>query len=85
MRKYMVYMDDGSENGGCFKVAVPAENEKKAREYVAGNGEVIAIKDVTETYPIDIRKVQKALADAGFGKTETMYIVRTLEFTDMAD
>lgn len=37
MKKYMVYMDDGRD---CFKVAVPAMNEKEARKYVEGNGEV---------------------------------------------
>ena len=45
MKKYMVYMDDGRD---CFKVAVPANNEKAARKYVEGNGEVISVKDVTK-------------------------------------
>ena len=45
MKKYMVYMDDGRD---CFKAAIPAANEKAARKYVEGNGEVIAIKDVTK-------------------------------------
>ena len=38
---YTVYMDDGD----AFKVTVPAESEAAAREYVAGNGDVIAVKD----------------------------------------
>ena len=46
MKKYMVYMDDGRD---CFKASIPANSEKEVREYVEGNGEVIAIKDVTHT------------------------------------
>lgn len=42
MKKYMVYLDDGKD---CFKVAVPAVNEKAARKYVEGNGEVIAVRE----------------------------------------
>ena len=38
---YTVYMDDGD----TFKVTVPAESEAAARKYVAGNGDVIAVKD----------------------------------------
>ena len=58
MKKYMVYMDDGRD---CFKVAVPANNEKAARKYVEGNGEVIAVKDITEDFPISLDKVAQAL------------------------
>ena len=51
MKKYMVYLDDGRD---CYKVAVPAANEKAARKYVEGNGEVIAVKDISEDYPISL-------------------------------
>ena len=61
MKKYMVYMDDGRD---CFKVAVPANNEKTARKYVEGNGEVIAVKDITEDFPISLDKVAQALKNA---------------------
>lgn len=54
MKKYMVYMDDGRD---CFKAAIPAANEKAARKYVEGNGEVVAIKDVTKDFPISLDKV----------------------------
>lgn len=82
MRKYMVYMESGED---VFKLAIPAENEKKAREYVYGNGEVISIKDVTEEYPIDGAKVADTLLDAGFGQKEVDFIVRTLYTTRIAD
>lgn len=45
MKKYMVYLDDGKD---CFKAAIPATNEKAARKYVEGNGEVTAVKDITK-------------------------------------
>lgn len=41
MHVYTVYMDDGD----AFKVTIPAVSEAAAKEYVAGNGDVIAIKD----------------------------------------
>lgn len=67
MKKYMVYMDDGRD---CFKVAVPAKTEKEARKYVEGNGEVIAIKDITKDFPISLEKVADALKKAQFGQIE---------------
>lgn len=75
MKKYMVYLDDGET---CFKIAVPATNEKKAKEYVSGNGNVIAIRDITEEFPIDLDKVTQALRLASFGNTEIDLITRCL-------
>ena len=75
LKKYMVYMDDGH---ACFKCAIPAKSEKDAREYVQGNGEVIAVKDVTNDFPISASKVFDALKNANFGETEIDLIIRTL-------
>lgn len=75
MKKYMVYLDDGET---CFKIAVPAINEKKAKEYVTGNGNVIAIRDISEEFPIDLDKVAQALRLAHFGQTEIDLITRCL-------
>ena len=82
MKKFMVYMEDRED---VFKVAVPAESEKKAREYVEGNGEVITIKDVTADYPISNEKVARALEAAGFGKKEMDFITRALYQIGIAD
>ncbi len=71
----MVYLDDGK---GVYKVAIPAKDEKAAREYVQGNGEVIAVKDVTNSYPISADKVKQALKNANFGQIEIDYITRAL-------
>ena len=82
MKKYMVYLDDGK---GCYKVAVPAESEEKAREYVQGNGEVIAVKDVTNNFPLSVDKVAQVLQNAGFGKFEIDFIVRAFQEINICD
>lgn len=82
MKKYMVYMDDGKN---CFKIAVPAKNEKAAREYVKGNGEIIAVKDVTEEFPISTEKVAKALLSAHFGEIEIDLITRCLQMNNIVE
>lgn len=76
MRKYMVYVDDGRE---AMRLAIPAESQKAARKYVNGNGEVIAVKDVTDDYPISSTKVSDALAAAGFNRIEIDFIIRALD------
>ena len=82
MKKYIVYMDDGRD---CFKVAVPAVNEKAAKKYVEGNGEVVAVKDVTKDFPISLDKVVQALKSAQFGQIEIDFISRCLSFNDIAE
>ena len=83
LRKYFVYLDDNSED--VLKVAIPAKDEADARDYVNGNGEVIAIRDVTERYPISADDVARALKNAGFGQTEVDLITRTLQATSIAE
>ena len=82
LKKFMVYIDDGTD---AFRVAIPAKDEKMAREYVAGNGEVIAVKDITEQYPISVNKVFDALKKANFSDIEIDLIQRTLTFTNIAE
>lgn len=81
MKKFMVYMDDGRD---CFKVAVPAANEVAARKFVEGNGEVVAVKDITEDYPISLDKVITALKRANFGQIEIDLISRCLSSEGIA-
>lgn len=82
MKKFKVFLESGND---CFKVFVPARNEKEARAFVEGNGEVIAIKEVTEDYPISLEKVGTALVMYGFGAAETDLIMRTLQNTCIAE
>ena len=76
-KHYVVYLDDGKN---AYKVNVPAENEKKAREYVQGNGEVIAIRkgERTASEPISLEMIGNALARANFGQMEIDLITRAL-------
>lgn len=82
MKKYLVYLDDSVN---CFKVAVPAIDENSAREFVRGNGEIIAVKDITYDCLIDLNKVVQALRDAQFGLVEIDLITRCLHFNDIAE
>lgn len=84
LRKYMVYVEDGDY---VYKVAVPAEDEQSARDYVDGNGEVIMIKDLTEENKLRIfsTNVAEALKNYGFSTTQTDLIIRTLEITGVTE
>lgn len=83
MRKFMVYFDDGGEY--CYKLAVSAENEQEAKDYVKGNGAIIAVHDITEDYPIDINKVVEALRKDHFGQVEINLIASVLSKTNIAN
>lgn len=73
--KYFVYVDDGYN---VYKIAIAAISEDAARAWCAGNGEVVAVKRVTEEYPISADKVSDALRKAQFGQPEIDWIVRAL-------
>ena len=82
LRKYMVYMED---RDSLYKVAVPAINEEAAKKYCEGNGDVVAVKDVTEEFPILADCVAAALKNYGFGETEMDLILRTLQSVGMTE
>lgn len=73
MHVYTVYMDDGD----AFKVTIPAVSEASAKEYVAGNGDVIAIKDAP-IQDIDTGCLADTLRRGGWGQMEIDVITRTL-------
>lgn len=77
MRKYFVYIDDGQS---VYKLAVPANSEEDAKEWCKGNGEIIAVKDVTE-HPIYEEKVFDALKNANFTDYEIDFVCRALRRT----
>lgn len=81
-RKYMVYLDDGE---GVYKVAIAAICEESAALSCKGNGEVVAVKDVTDEYPIVCDKVAEALDKSGFGQIEIDYICRALREFGIAE
>ena len=82
LNKYFVYVDDGN---GCYKIAVPAENEKAARKFVEGSGDVIAIKNITEEFPISLDSIARALNIVGMGQHESDFVLRTLSATGIAE
>lgn len=74
MNVYDVYMDDGHNT---FKVTVPAFSKKDAKEYVQGNGEVVAIKP-SELQDIDLNCLADTLKRSGWGQQEIDVITRAL-------
>lgn len=78
-KAYIVYLEDGKN---FFKLNVPAENEKAARKFVEGNGDVITVKlneDRNEENPISINYISDALVNAQFGQIEIDLILRALD------
>ena len=70
---YPVYLADGHAS----KVSLPAAREAAAREYVAGNGDVIAVKDAP-LQDIDTGCLADTLRRSGWGQMEIDVITRTL-------
>lgn len=79
-KKYMVYLDDGSN---VYKCAIPATSKAKAKAYVAGNGEVVNIQEIECNISLD--KVAVALKNANFDQTQIDLITRTLIQTNIAE
>ena len=82
LRKYVVYLDDGEL---VYKLYVPAINEEAAKKYCEGNGDVVAVKDVTEEFKITSEHVVTALKNYNFGKIEMELILRTLQTTGIIE
>lgn len=81
MKKYFVYLDDGKD---VYKIAVPAETEDKAKEFVNGNGEVIAVKEINCL--IETEKVAEALISSQqFDDVQMDLIIRALEFIGITE
>lgn len=75
MKHYKVYME---HNMSAYIAIITANNEKEAREVCDGNGEIVAIKDITDDYPIYIPCLEETLKSAGYGFTEIEIIKNTL-------
>ena len=76
MRKYMVYLED---RDNVYRLAIPANDQQDAIEWARGNGDLVAVKDVTEAYPISYDRVADALRSYGFAPTEVDFLVRALD------
>lgn len=77
---YDVYLDDGRD---AIKVTIPAENKAAAEKYVAGNGEVVAIREC-DLQDIDLTCLTDTLRQNGWGRKEIHVICRTLQICGLA-
>lgn len=74
MSVFDLYMDDGE---ATYKVTVPAFSKKDAKEYVQGNGDVVAVKP-SELQDIDLNYLSDTLKRNGWGQQEIDVITRAL-------
>lgn len=72
---YNVYLES---NEDVYKITVPAESEKKAKEYVRGNGEVIKVRLDPDIQDIHCGFLAETLLRNGWGQKEVDIITRTL-------
>ena len=79
MHIYYAYLDDGTNT---FKVPVPAYSVKEAREYVRGNGEIVAIKEDKDSI-IDGGQVYTALKNAGFDRYTAEIVMRLVSLSGL--
>lgn len=72
---YDVYMDDGRD---VFKVVIPAESKQAATKAVAGNGEVVKIRENTLVPNIDCNALADTLRRNAWGDAEIQVITRVI-------
>lgn len=72
---YDVYMDDGRD---VFKVVIPAESKQAATKAVAGNGEVVKIRENTLVPNIDCNALADTLRKNAWGDAEIQVITRVI-------
>lgn len=79
MKVYKVYCDCGGTD--VFKEFIPAFNEESAAEYLKGNGEIVAVKEI-EIPPFNSEEIAKALSEYKEGSAFCQYdidvIIRAL-------
>lgn len=75
MKKYMVYLED---RDNVYRVPVPASDPQDAIKWTDGNGDLVAVKDVTGDYQIRTERVAEALLRSGFTSIETYFLTTAL-------
>jgi len=78
LKVYKVYIED-TTNGSCYSTFFPAESEKEAVKLCEGNGDCVAVKDVTDDYKIYLGTLTDTLAMNRYGRAEIQIITRALE------
>ena len=82
MKKYMVYLED---RDNVYRIPVPANDPQDAIKWTEGNGDLVAVKDVTGDYPIRTERVSEALLRSGFTSVEVYFLTRALECIGMTN
>lgn len=81
MKKLEVYEIIMEDSNDVYKMMIPAESQKAAENYVAGNGDIVRCKK-SELYgdnSISLSKIMDALRVANFGQNERDIISRILQ------
>lgn len=73
---YKVIFED---RDNVYREYIPADNKKAAEAYIAGNGDIVSVKDVTEDFPISLDHLSKTLSNAGYGRPEMDAIIRIMQ------
>ena len=73
---YKVIFEDRDH---VYREFIPADSEEAAEAYIAGNGDIVAIKDVTEDFPISLDFLSDTLSKAGYGRPEMDAIIRIMQ------
>ena len=55
---YRIILESSSD---VYRILVPAKTEEEAKNYVAGNGDIVDIKDVTDAHEIDVNAILRHL------------------------
>lgn len=79
---YEVYLED---NSGVSKIHVPAFTKKEAEQYVSGNGEIIAVKKLSDKYQIVTEGLSKALKNDDWNDREIEVLTRLIRMVGLGD
>lgn len=79
MKVWSLYLDDGESTWREF---VPAYSRKDACAYVAGNGEVVAVKEASDK-GVDIYALAETLANGGWKQDAIDIVVRAIVRTGL--
>ena len=82
LNKYLVYVDNGKQT---TSTAITATSKKSVAKVLDGKGEVVAVKDLSESHPIKTDTIREVLQESKkFDKLEIDWIVHALTVTGIA-
>ena len=79
LNKYLVYIDNGKQT---TSKALTATSKKSVMKALEGQGEVVAVKNLTEDHPLKADTIREVLQASGkFDKLELDWIIHALTMT----